>query len=111
MFYNTTFLFLGVKLMRTYRIPREVTSELKITKSIYLFDLLLLIGLVLFRFMTVQYVHSDLKLWYTLFLVAFGAFMIIRPKTNPQKRMYQAMYYAILRKKDTYSSIDYSKGE
>jgi Family of unknown function (DUF5592) len=97
--------------MRTYRIPREVTSELKITKSIYLFDLLLIIALVLLRFITVQYVHSDLRVWYTIFLFAFGVFMIIRPKSNPQKRMYHAMYYAIVRKKNTYCSIDYTEGE
>lgn len=97
--------------MRNYKIPTEVSSELKISKSIYLFDLMLIVFLILFRFMTIDYVHSDFRIWYTIFLIAFGLFMIIRPKTNPQKRMYQAMYYAIVRKKNTYTAIDYSKGE
>lgn len=97
--------------MRNYKIPTEVSSELKISKSIYLFDLMLIVFLILFRFMTIDYVHSDFGIWYTIFLIAFGLFMIIRPKTNPQKRMYQAMYYAIVRKKNTYTAIDYSKGE
>jgi hypothetical protein len=34
-------------------------------------------------------------------------FMIIRPSTNPQKRMYHAIVYAVLRKKDSYCAIDY----
>ncbi|WP_341963641.1 DUF5592 family protein (plasmid) [Planococcus maritimus] len=97
--------------MNNYKIPTEVSSELKISKSIYLFDLMFIIFLILFRFVTIDYVHSDFKIWYTIFLFSFGLFMIIRPKTNPQKRMYQAMYYAIIRKKNTYSPIDYSKGE
>lgn len=94
-----------------YRIPNEVSSELKITKSIYLFDLFLIIGLVLFRFITVGHVHSDFQWFYTLFLIAFGVFMVIRPKTNPKKRMYQAMYYALIRKKSTFTAIDYSESE
>lgn len=97
--------------MRSYKIPTEVTSELKISKSIYLFDLMLIVFLILFRVATIDYVHSDFRIWYTIFLFSFGLFMIIRPKTNPKKRMYQAMYFAIVRKKNTYSSIDYSKGE
>jgi len=97
--------------MRIYRIPREITSELKITKFIYLFDLLFIVGLILFRFLTIEYVHSDFRTAYTIFLVLFGIFMIIRPKSNPNKRMYQAIYYAIVRKKDAYCSIDYSESE
>lgn len=97
--------------MSNYRIPTEVSSELKISKSIYLFDLMLIVFIILFRSLTIGYVHSDFTLWYTIFLLAFGVFMIIRPKTNPKKRMYQAMYYAIVRRKNTYSAIDYSKGE
>lgn len=93
--------------MRTYRIPREVTTELKISKAIYLFDLLLIISLILIRFVTIGYVHSSLQIWYTVFLIGFGIFMIIRPATNPKKRMYHAMYYAFIRKKNTYCAIDY----
>ncbi len=37
--------------------------------------------------------------------------MIVRPSTNPKKRMYHAILFAILRKKDTYSSIDYEGEE
>ncbi|MCP3763733.1 DUF5592 family protein [Domibacillus sp. A3M-37] len=97
--------------MRTYRIPNEVASELKISRSIYLFDLFLIMSLILIRYMTIPLVHSDFHMLYTLFLISFGVFMIIRPKTNPKKRMYQAMYFSIVRKKDTYSSIDYSESE
>lgn len=97
--------------MRTYRIPNEVASELKISRSIYLFDLFLIMSLILIRYLTIPLVHSDFYMLYTLFLITFGVFMIIRPKTNPKKRMYEAMYYSIVRKKDTYSSIDYSESE
>lgn len=63
------------------------------------------------RSFTLPYVHSDFHVLYTIFLAAFGVFLIIRPKTNPKKRMYQAMYYAVIRKKETYISTDYSESE
>lgn len=97
--------------MKTYQIPKEVESELKITKIIYLFDLMLIIGIILVRITTLRFVHSDFEWLYTAFLIAFGLFMIIRPKTNPKKRMYNAMYYALIRKKDTYTAIDYNQKE
>lgn len=97
--------------MRTYRIPNEVATELKINKMLYLFDLLFIIGLIVLRMIAMQFIHPDLHIWFTLFLVLFGLFMIIRPATNPKKRMVHAIYYAFIRKKDTYIATDYSEGE
>lgn len=95
-------------MMSHYRIPREISSELKITKGIFLYDLLLIVSLILFRFVTLGLVHNKFQGFYTLLLIAFGIFLVIRPKSNPQKRMYQAIYLAFIRKKDTYCAIDYN---
>lgn len=95
--------------MRNYRIPNEISTELKINKMLYLFDLLFIISLIIFRQVMIVFVHSSLEWYFTIFLVVFGLFMIVRPSTNPQKRMYQAVIYAFVRKKDSYSSIDYSE--
>ena len=97
--------------MRIYQIPNEITTELKIDKALYLFDLFLLIGLILFRMIALPFVHSSLVWPFTIFLLLFGIFLIIRPTTNPQKRMVQAILYAVVRKKDTYSAIDHEEGE
>ncbi len=97
--------------MRIYQIPNEITTELKINKALYLFDLFLIIGLIVFRMIALPFVHASLIWPFTIFLVLFGLFLIIRPTTNPQKRMNQAILYALVRKKDTYSAIDYEEGE
>lgn len=101
----------GVKKMTRYRIPNEISTELKINKMLYLFDLLFIISLIVFRQIVIPFVHSSLTWYFTIFLILFGLFMIIRPSTNPQKRMYQAVVFALVRKKDSYSSIDYSLSE
>ena len=94
--------------MRSYRIPNEVSTELKINKVLYLFDLMFIIGLILFRQITINFIHSSLTIYYTIFLAVFGLFMIVRPSTNPKKRMYQSLLFGIVRKKESYSSVDYS---
>lgn len=95
--------------MRTYRIPKEISTELKINKSLYLFDLMLLLSLLVFRMALSNLVHPSLSWWFTIFVVVLGVFLIIRPSSNPQKRMYQSIYLAIIRRKDTYKSIDYEE--
>lgn len=96
--------------MRTYRIPSEITTELRINKMLYLFDLLFIIGLIVFRMIALPFIHSSLEWYFTIFLAIFGLFMIIRPSTNPQRRMFHAILYALFRKKDSYCSIDHGEG-
>lgn len=91
--------------MRNYKIPNEVESELKFSKSIYLFDFFIIVGLIAFRSISLQFVNSHFHLLYTIFLIIVGLLMIIRTKTNPQKRMYQALYFNFIAKKGVYIAI------
>ncbi len=52
-------------------------------------------------------VHDSLLWYFYLFMVIVAGLLIIRPATNPKKRIYEAVYYAICRRKDTYTAIDY----
>lgn len=93
--------------MAMYRIPQNVSSELKINKALYLTDLFLLMGLLLFTFVMSNIVHSSLILFFYVFMAMVAGLIIIRPATNPKKRIYEAIYFAIRRRKDTYTAIDY----
>src|SRR5699024_11659043 len=90
------------------KIPNEVTTELKINKVLYLFDLLFLISIIVFRQITLPFIHSRFSIYYTIFLALFAVFMLIIHASNPKKRMYQTLIYIIVRKKNDYSAIDYS---
>src|SRR5699024_11566377 len=67
-----------------------------------------LISIIVFRQITLPFIHSRFSIYYTIFLALFAVFMLIRPASNPKKRMYQTLIYIIVRKKDDYSAIDYS---
>ncbi len=40
-------------------------------------------------------------------MLLVAGLVIIRPVTNPKKRIYEALYLAVRRRKDTYLAIDY----
>lgn len=92
--------------MANYRIPKEITTELKINKALYLFDLLFMVALLVLAMTLGNVVHSSLRIPFYIFMGIIGVILIIRPYTNPQKRMYQAIFIAFSRRKDTYCSID-----
>jgi uncharacterized membrane protein len=98
-----------VSYLQSYKIPTEVSTELKINKFIYLTDLFLLFGLFTLRMLTINYIHSDFRWPFTIFLVIVGIILIIRPFSNPQKRMLEALLYALVRKRDAFCAIDYNK--
>ena len=90
---------------RQYRIPNEVTTELKINKMLYLYDLLFLVALIIVRLIALPFIPDVLHLSFTCFLVGFGLFLVIRPTTNPEKRMVHVLYYALIKKKVTYIAL------
>ena len=54
---------------RQYRIPNEVTTELKINKMLYLYDLLFLVALIIVRLIALPFIPDVLHLPFTCFLV------------------------------------------
>lgn len=93
--------------MANYRIPREISSELKINKALYLTDLALLIVMLLITFMLSKIIYPPFTWFFYLFMAVVAGLLIIRPASNPKKRMYEAVYLSIIRRKDVYGSIDY----
>ena len=92
--------------MANYRIPKEITTELKINKALYLFDLLFLVVLLVLAMVLGNVVYASLRIPFYIFMGIIGIASIIRPYTNPKKRMYQAIHIAFARRKDTYCAID-----
>jgi hypothetical protein len=97
--------------MANYRIPKEISTELKINKALYLFDLLFMVALLVLAMVLGNVVHDSLRIPFYIFMGIIGIVSIIRPFTNPKKRMYQAIFIAFSRKKDTYCAIDKPEDE
>ncbi|GAB1807548.1 DUF5592 family protein [Priestia megaterium] len=92
--------------MENYNMPEEISTELKINKSLYLFDLFFIIGLLMVTMMLRFFNHPTLQIPFYIVMSIFGMLMIIRPSTNPKKRMYEALLLTLVRKKSKYCAID-----
>lgn len=98
-----------------YNIPKEINSETKVLKSIYLFDLFCIIISLIFTMSTVQVINPKLSVLYYIFSFIVTLFLISKSKTNPGIRNFRALYIMLRRVRKTYKSIDWNfeeiKGE
>lgn len=92
--------------MTQYRIPKEVSTELKLNKVLFLFDLLCMIALIICTMIFNNFVHQKLQIPYYIFMGIVGVIMLWRPSTNPRKRMYEVLIITVTRKRCTYCAID-----
>ncbi|MEG1482896.1 MAG: DUF5592 family protein [Cetobacterium sp.] len=85
-----------------YNIPKEISSEMKFTKSIYLFDIaILVIGLAI-AWSFNSLVYSKLLFFYYGYVIFGIAFLVAKSKLNPKKRNFESIYLCIIRNRTTY---------
>lgn len=95
--------------MANYRIPKDISAELKINKALYLFDLLFIIGMIVVTMIFNVFVHESLKIPFYIFMGIVSLIMLWRPSTNPKKRMYEVLLITMMRKQSTYCAIDHDQ--
>lgn len=94
-----------------FHIPKEIASENKLWKSIYVKDFAIIVG-----FLVVAWISSTISGIYAPFKVAFFIFMFSvavilvqkNQRNNPNKRLYEAIYILFKKNNRTYHSIDYN---
>ncbi|MBC1780534.1 DUF5592 family protein [Listeria booriae] len=92
-------------------IPPEIKSEVKIAKNYYLTDFFTSVGLFVLTMMLIRYVHNTVHWWFYVFMGIVGFSMLIRPKSNPELRIYQAILLAFTRDRAVYEPIDNNIGD
>lgn len=88
-----------------YLIPKDLNSKLKISRHIYIkqfFLAVLGLGIVL---IFDNLIMPNLKIFYYVFSFFAIAFLILPAKNNPEKYNYEAIYYALTRKRNVFHSI------
>lgn len=91
-----------------YKIPKEINSETKVLRSIYLFDLFFIIVALVFTISTSQIINPKLSMIYYIFSIIVTFFLLSKSRTNPGIRNYRAMYMMLRRNRKTYKSIDWN---
>ena len=91
-----------------YNIPKEINSETKVLRSIYLFDLFFIIVSLVFTMSTAQIINPKLSMMYYIFSVIVTFFLLSKSKTNPGIRNYRAIYMMLRRTRKTYNVLDWN---
>lgn len=91
--------------LRHYPIPKEIASEIKFTRNFYMKDILIIGFCLLFAMWFDKYISIAFRPFFLIFMVITGIIAVIRPPSNPQKRMYEIIWLTILKEKTTYNSV------
>ena len=86
-----------------YVLPKEISSSMKFTKSLYLFDIVF-VGSVLIISWALSYLaYTPLIVPYYLFMFTISIILTSKSSINPEKRKFQSIYYALIRNKKAYA--------
>lgn len=91
--------------MDQFIIPKEISSEMKFNKFIYLFDLMFIIAFMAIAWMLSSLVYRKLIFIYYIFAFSGSLFCVLKNKYNPKKRNFQSIYFAIKRNRNVFMRI------
>lgn len=94
-----------------FTIPKEISSENKLWKSIYIKDFIAIMGTLFFAWITSTSIYEPLVLPYYVFLLTIAITLISKSNNNPNKRVWQSIYILFIKRNYTYHSIDFEEGE
>lgn len=89
-----------------FEIPEEISSEVKIFKSIYLFDLIVALLSLGFASITSSVIYPALTIPYYIFVLASTLFFLAKSSSNPGMRNYKTIYLLITKDNNTYYKVD-----
>lgn len=84
---------------------QEVSSETKVTKNIYLFDLFFILVYISTSVMLGSIVSSRLKIPYYIFSVAFALFFTMKSRTNRKRRNFEGIILFLQKDREIYMPV------
>lgn len=85
-----------------YVMPKEIVSEMKFTKSLYLFDIAFVSIALMIAWVLKPLVYAPLVIVYYMFVLIIAIVLVSKSMSNPKKRNYQSIHYAFKRNRKVY---------
>lgn len=89
-----------------FEIPEEINSEIKVFKSVYLFDLVIVLLSLVFASITSAVIYPALTIPYYIFVGVSILFLVAKSPSNPGMRNYRTIYLLFTKDSNTYYKID-----
>lgn len=85
-----------------YVLPKEISSSVKLTKNLYIFDLAFM-GIFMCSAWILNFlVYPPLRFIYYIFMFIMALYFRSNSSINPKRRKYQSIYYALVRNRKAY---------
>lgn len=88
-----------------YKMIKEIKTETKVLKFIYLFDVIFLVAWIAVGVMLKNIVYTDLQIPFIIVHIIFGLIIRAGSPYNKQKKIYEAISFFLKKDKNTYSPI------
>lgn len=88
-----------------YIVAKEIKSETKVAKGIYLFDLFFVIIYCTVSLILGGAVHASLRIPFYVYSIFCALFMTAKSRTNRHRRNYEAMILFLRRDREVYLPV------
>ncbi|HGD0581564.1 DUF5592 family protein [Clostridium perfringens] len=85
-----------------YNIPKEISSETKLSNKFYFFDLAMTLLSLMIAFSLQSLVYPPLLIPFYIFVAGSTIYLVNKSIVNPKKRIYQSIYLDLCRDRTTY---------
>lgn len=88
--------------MNAYLIPQEIKSETMVGLGFYMMDIVIIVFIFYIMNFFSDLIHPLVQIPYMFLSIVIGIILTRRLKANPDKRLYQSLYYYLRRDKKIY---------
>lgn len=85
-----------------YLLPKEISSSMKFTKKLYIFDLVFIGSFMCISWILNSLVYQPLRIPYYIFMFIMAIYFRSNSLINPKRRKYQSIYYALIKNRKAY---------
>lgn len=96
-------------MQRTYTVVKELKAPIKIFRNLFLFDVAFVLGFMMIAYLLKIFVQPIIQPTYFIFSVVMALILTSKPPKNPQKRVFNVIYYWIIKDRYTYHAISIAK--
>lgn len=86
-----------------YVLPKEIDAETKISKNLFLFDLIFIGMVIIIAWLLSSFVYEKIRIIYYINCFVFSLLLRAKSVHNPKKRIITSVYLMLIKDRKIYS--------
>lgn len=88
-----------------YVLPKEISAAIKLSKKLYVFDLVFIGIFMCVAWLLSFLVYKPLIIPYYIYMFIVAIYFRSKSTINPKRRKYHSIYYALVRNRNAYIRV------